>query len=137
MLIVRSRSVSGGTNELRTLDRSHRRPEVSGALLKITGAFQDHGPLLIENLIGKALAISVAQAVARGRGELTPEEVAILKRGEALKGQVGPVMDFTTEILPANPQMIPKYLETLVEHGELKAVRRGYMDYLVSRGAGR
>ena len=109
------------------------RAEAGRAMMRIGAGMADHGLLLVENQVGGAL-IESARPLVEGAGELTDAERAMVAHSTSLHAAASIVPAFAQEVMMSSPHLMAQYLETVITHGELRAARRGFMDYLSGGG---
>ena len=90
---------------------------------------QEHGLLLIENLVGNTIVEEAGRAL-EGAGGLSASERAVIERSRSLPGEARIAGRMLEEILFADATLLGNFLDDLVTYGELRAARRGVMDYL-------
>jgi hypothetical protein len=108
------------------------RADSARALLRFGAAMQEHGLPMVENLVGGAIIARTGRELEK-TGGLTAEERALVKRSEAIRGEVQLLSTLTEEVILSDPGRMSRYVENLLAHGELRAARRGFMDYLAAR----
>jgi hypothetical protein len=119
-----------GTAELLIMSEEREgMAEAARPVFELGNAMQNHGCSLIENLIGRSIAAIGAAGLKRS-GELSSEDVAAVRRGRMLRDDAHMVAQTVEESLVGDPQFMRRYLQNVVEHGELRAARRAFMDRL-------